>query len=153
MKVGFLFSIVVIAITVSLATECITAFAASFPGGSGSSSNSFGNPASSASTQMKNLGNQDKNATPPEEKEQKEANPILYENYQQCYASLISDVIGRPAEEFDARKTSIKKYCKAMSKVKYQKRFFDCYNNSTNSGNGIDSIIDECISRNEIPVK
>jgi hypothetical protein len=110
--------------------------AASSQFGNGSNTNSFG-----------------KGAPATENTAPKEANPILYENYQQCYASLISDIVGRPQAEVDARKATIKKYCRAISMVKYQKRFSDCFNSQINSGNNLDSIISDCVGSNEKPQK
>ena len=127
--------------------------AASSSFGNGSNTNSFGTTAPSTTTQKNILGNQDKGAPATENTAPKEANPILYENYQQCYASLISDIVGRPQAEVDARKATIKKYCRAISMVKYQKRFSDCFNSQINSGNNLDSIISECVGSNEKPQK
>jgi hypothetical protein len=121
-------------------------YAASFPA-SNSNTGNFGIPTSPTTNQMKTSGSQDSAAT--EDKEQQEPNPILYENYQQCFASLISDVVGRPLEEFEGRKLTIKKYCRAISTVKYQKRFSDCFNSQIKSGNNIDLIISDCVSSNE----
>ncbi len=139
------------------ATVITTTDAASFPSGNSNSSTGLGNQVSPTSTQMNNQLNSQKNqqnkGAPPSDVKETEPNPLLYENYQQCYASLISDVIGRPAEEVDARKSTIKKYCKTMSRVKYQKRFSDCFNSSMGSGNSIDLIIDGCTSSNDKSVK
>ena len=145
--------IIPVILILAATTDCTSISAASFPSGSGSGANSFGNPAPSATKQMNPTKNQDNGAPAAESKEQKEANPILYENYQQCYASLISEVIGRPDEEIDARKSIIKKYCKAISRAKYQKKFSDCFNARVTSGSTMDAIIEECVSSNDYPVK
>jgi hypothetical protein len=116
-----------------------------------SNTSTYGNPASTSNKQKNILNNQGNKAPAADNAEQKEPNPILYENYQQCYASLISDVVDRPTEVFDARKATIKKYCRAISTSKYQKRFSDCFNSKINSGNSLDSIISDCVSSNDKP--
>ena len=140
-------SVVLLLVTISVSS------AASSSLGNGSNTNSFGNSASSTTTQKNISGKQDKVAPATENTETKEANPILYENYQQCYATLIPDVVGRPQAEVDARKATIKKYCRAISMVKYQKRFSDCFNAQINSGNDIDVLTRECVSSNDKPPK
>ena len=141
------YSFVLLLVTISVSSAASSSF------GNGSNTNSFGNSASSTTTQKNISGKQDKGAPATENTEPKEANPILYENYQQCYATLIPDVAGRPQAEVDARKATIKKYCRAISMVKYQKRFSDCFNAQINSGNDIDVLIKECVSSNEKPQK
>ena len=153
----YFYTFVLATIVLFSATVITSTDAASFPSGNSNSSSSLGNQVSPTSTQMNNQlnsqNNQKDKGAPPTDIKEAEPNPILYENYQQCYASLISDVIGRPAEEVDARKSTIKKYCKTMSRVKYQKRFSDCFNSNMGSSNGIDIIIDGCISSNDKSVK
>ena len=134
-------------------TSYIIAYGAGIPAGTGSNTSSFSNPASSTNKQKNILSNQDNKASATDSAEQKEPNPILYENYQQCYASHITDFIGRPSEEVDARKVTIKKYCRAISVVKYQKRFSDCFNGNMGSGNRLDDIINDCVSCNNKPLK
>ena len=141
------------AILLSTATAYIVTYAASFPSGTGNNASTYGNPASSTNKQKNILNNQGSKAPAADNAEQKEPNPILYENYQQCYASLISDYVGRSNEEIDARKVTIKKYCRAITNVKYQKRFSDCFNGNIGSGNRPDDIINECISSNDKTLK
>jgi hypothetical protein len=97
-------------------------YAASIPAGSNSKTSTFGNPASSTNKQNNILNNNDNKASAADNLEKKELNTIMYENYQQCYASLISDYVGRTTEEIDARKVTIKKYCRAITNAKYQKK-------------------------------
>ena len=124
-------------------------YAASLPTGSNSSTSTSGGPASSTNNQRNILNKQDNKDSVTESTEQKEPNPVLYDNYQQCYASLISDAVGRPAQEFDARKVTIKKYFKALSNAKYQKKFSDCFNANINSSNELDVIIEKCVLTND----
>ena len=79
------------------------------------------------------------------------ANTVIFENYQKCYATLISDFVGSPEDEIIARKVTIKKFCRAVSLAKNQKKFHDCYNSNLKSGNDIDAIIAECTSANDKP--
>jgi hypothetical protein len=137
----------------STSTAYTITYAASYPSGTGSNTSTYSNPASSTNKQKNILNNQDNKTPAVDNAEQKEPNPILYENYQQCYVSLISDVVGKPAQEVDARKATIKKYCRTITNVKYQRKFSDCFNASINSGNDLDVIIKECVLNNEKPAK
>lgn len=122
-----------------VSTTVTLSFSASQPAGSGSGAPSSSNKFKSVSPD----GNQDSAAT--------KTNPVLFENYQKCYATLISDVIVSAADELESRKQTIKKYCRAIANAKNQKKFSDCFSETTkkNSTATIDSVIKECTTDKE----
>ncbi len=106
----------------------------------------------SRSTGSSNFGKSNtKDTASPAVAGEQGANTVIFENYQKCYATLISDYAGSPEEEITARKVSLKKFCRAVSQAKNQKKFYDCYNSNLKSGNELDAIIAECSANNEKP--
>lgn len=81
----------------------------------------------------------------------KEKNPLLFENYQHCYSSLIADVVALPPEEVEIRKRTVKKYCRAMVTVRNQKKFSDCFNSRLSGSTDLDRLVRECMGENQKP--
>ncbi len=123
--------------------------ASSLPSRSSGNADNYGN---SSANSNKTMNAKDTKSSAANNKIQ-EATVKIFENYQHCYATLISDFVGAPMEEITARKVSIKKFCRSISQVKYQKKFSQCYNTNLQSGNDLDTIIAECLADNDKPEK
>ena len=134
---------------VTISAEANLAFSGSLPSGSNTS---VGNPSSTNKYKSKST-NQESDVSGSDNAATK-TNLVLFENYQACYATLISDVVGRPLEEFEARKLTIKKYCRGIVNVKKQKKFSECFSAAMNrnvytSNSDIDSDIINCTIDND----
>jgi len=134
-----------IVITSLAATLIYTvSFASSLPSRSSGSADNF------AANSNKTMNSKDTKSAAPNTREQ-EATAKIFENYQHCYATLISDFVESPAEVINARKVTIKKFCRSIAQVKYQKKFSECYTSNLKSGNELDTIIAECLADNDKP--